>query len=102
MHLGCTTKRARGEQPAQPGAHSAALARRAGGFAALGGVEYAVLQDAVYNLRCCIATAGGGIGATARGDMWPILFGAITVWLGPPALISPLRLHRSDPFFSTG
>lgn len=51
------------------------------GEGALGGVEYAVLQDAVYNLRCCIATAGGGIGATARGDMWPILFGAITVWL---------------------
>lgn len=50
--------------------------------AALGGVEYAVLQDAVYNLRCCIATAGGGVGASARGDCWPILHGGITVWLG--------------------
>ena len=32
-------------------------------------------------LRLCVATCGGGRGATARGDCWTWLFGAITVWV---------------------
>ena len=32
-------------------------------------------------LRVCVATCGGGRGATARGDCWTWLFGAITVWV---------------------
>jgi hypothetical protein len=32
-------------------------------------------------LRLCVATAGGGRGATARGDCWTWLFGSVTVWV---------------------
>lgn len=32
-------------------------------------------------LRLCVATSGGGRGATARGDCWTWLFGMITVWV---------------------
>jgi len=32
-------------------------------------------------LRLCVATCGGGRGATARGDCWAWLFGSMTVWV---------------------
>jgi len=32
-------------------------------------------------LRLCVATCGGGRGATARGDCWAWLFGSLTVWV---------------------
>ena len=43
--------------------------------------ENAVLQQLSTMLRCCVATAGGGRGAAARGDCWDYLFGHFTVWL---------------------
>mmetsp|Transcript_15605 Transcript_15605/g.26291 ORF Transcript_15605/g.26291 Transcript_15605/m.26291 type:complete len:310 (+) Transcript_15605:69-998(+) len=66
------------------------------GSTALGGAEFVVLQELSANLRCCVATAGGGVGAAARGDCWPALFGAITIWLDevaeePPAESAPQR-----------
>jgi len=51
------------------------------GLTALGGAEFVVLQELASNLRCVVATAGGGGGAAARGDCWPTLFGAFTIWL---------------------
>ena len=57
------------------------------GETALGGAEFVVLQELSANLRCCVATAGGGVGAAARGDCWPALFGAVTIWLGVCAFL---------------
>jgi len=51
------------------------------GEAGLVVAENAVLQQLSTMLRCCVATAGGGRGAAARGDCWDYLFGHFTVWL---------------------
>lgn len=51
------------------------------GLEGLGSVEAALLEQLSTQLRCCIATAGGGSGAAAREDSWRHLFGSITVWI---------------------
>ncbi|KAK9820240.1 hypothetical protein WJX72_007827 [[Myrmecia] bisecta] len=50
------------------------------GITSLALVEAAALESLSTNIRCCIATCGGG-GAAARGDCWRHLFGTVTVWL---------------------
>ena len=43
--------------------------------------ENAVLEQLSRMIRTCVATCGGGKGATARGDCWDHIFGQFTVWL---------------------
>ena len=51
------------------------------GDAGLAAAEAAVLKQLSTMIRCCVATGGGGTGASARGDCWDYLFGQFTVWL---------------------
>lgn len=51
------------------------------GLGGLGGVEAVVVRELSTQVRTCVATAGRGGGAAARGDCWPFLFGFISIWI---------------------
>lgn len=44
-------------------------------------VENSAHEQLSTYLRLCVATCGGGRGATARGDCWTWLFGMVSVWV---------------------
>ena len=54
--------------------------------------ENAVLEQLSTMIRCCVATSGGGKGATARGDCWDYIFGQFTVWLDDVDAVEKAKL----------
>lgn len=56
--------------------------------------ENAVLEQLSTMIRCCVATSGGGKGATARGDCWDYIFGQFTVWLDD---VDAVEKAKHDP-----
>ena len=54
--------------------------------------ENAVLEQLSTMIRCCVATSGGGKGATARGDCWDYIFGQFTVWLDDVNAVEKAKL----------